>query len=98
MDYFAPGMLIVKLGPELPIFPVAIRAAAPIKITKTTPTRTPKIPLAESPPSAIELSPCGFQRGSNDMEQRWFPLSRCPNMKNRSEEIGNFFGNLDGCD
>ena len=56
-NYLVPGIVMLKLGPEFPIFPVAIKTAAPMKITKTTPTMTPSIPLAESLPSDMNSSP-----------------------------------------
>jgi hypothetical protein len=43
--YFAPGILIVRLGPVFPSLPPeAISTAAPIKITSMAPTKTPSTP------------------------------------------------------
>ena len=54
--YFAPGILIVRLGPVFPSLPPeAISTAAPIKITSMAPTRTPSTP-ALLPLSAIAYS------------------------------------------
>lgn len=60
MIYFAPGNLIVKLGPLCwgPNLPFAIKTAAPTKITSIAPTSTPSTPLAPPPPSAMTSLLC----------------------------------------